>query len=127
MLLKSRAIVLSKLKYNDTSEIALLFTEEAGAESFIVRIPKTRRAGVKNILLQPLNILDVEWDCRETPGLRYFKNIRCRYLYTSLPYHPVKACMAQFLSEFLYYALRNEHDNRGLFQYLFTSLVWLDE
>lgn len=127
MLLKSQAIVLNKTKYDDTSEIVSLFTEAAGIVTFIVRIPKTRRASIKNFVLQLLNLLEIEWDHREGSGLRRLRNLRCSHPYASLPYHSVKASMSQFLGEFLFYALRNEHEGAQLFPYLVSSLIWFDE
>lgn len=127
MLLKSRALVLSKLKYNDTLDVVSLYTEEVGSVSFIVRRPKTRKSGIKNNLLQPLNQLEIEWDHREGNSLRHLCHMRCFYPYHSLPYDSIKASIGAFLSEFLYYALRDEHSGSSLYQYLVSSLVWLDE
>ena len=62
MLTKSQAVVLRTIRYNDASVVAVLFTEAEGTVSFMVRIPKTQRAGVKNKLFQPLTLLDIEWD-----------------------------------------------------------------
>lgn len=126
MLVKSRALVLSRLKHNDTSDIACLFTKAEGAVSFVVRIPKNRRHGNKRILFQPLNLLEIEWDYKENQSLSLIRNARCYYPYNSLPYEPVKVAMVSFLSEFLYYALRDEHTGDGLFDYLASSLQWLD-
>ena len=126
MLTKSQALVLHSLKYNDTAFIAVLFTEAEGVVSFLVRIPKTRKAGIKQKLFQPLNLLEIEWDHHETSSLQHLRNMRCFCPYTSLPYHPLKSSIALFISEFLYYSLRGEQQGKALFDYLLTSLRWLD-
>lgn len=127
MLVRSRAIVLGRVKYNDTSDICTLFTEQMGAVSFIVRIPKTRRAAVQTILLQPLTLLEVEWNQLESRHLHRLTSAVCIHPYSTLPYHPVKAALSQYLAELLYHALRQEHDGTRLYPYLDTSLRWLDE
>ena len=126
MLIKSRALVLVKLKYNDSSEIVHLFTEAEGCVAFIVRVPKTRRAGVKNVLFQPLNLLRVEWDHRNGRQLQRLRSVEVDYAYHSLSRQPMKVALGSFVSEFLYHALRNERANNLLYEYLYTALQWLD-
>ena len=126
MLIRSRALVLSRLKYNDTSDIACLFTEALGAVSFVVRISKKRRAGDKSILFQPLNLLEIEWDHQENSSLSHIRDAWCYYPYSDLTSDPVKITIASFLSEFLYYALRDEREDEKLYNYLALSLQWLD-
>ncbi|MDD4759944.1 MAG: DNA repair protein RecO C-terminal domain-containing protein [Bacteroidaceae bacterium] len=126
MFIKSRAIVLHTLKYNDTSFVAVLFSEEVGEVSFMVRIPKSRRAGGRNKLFQPLNILDIGWERHEKSSLQHLHQVGCHYPYVSIPYHPLKSAIALFVSEFLYYSLRGERSGGTLFNYIFSSLQWLD-
>ena len=47
MLQKTLGIVLHTLKYKDTSLIADIYTEVAGRASFMVSIPRSRKAAVK--------------------------------------------------------------------------------
>ena len=60
MLQKTLGIVLHTLKYNDTSLIADIYTETAGRASFIVKIPRSRKAAVKSVLFQPLSLVELE-------------------------------------------------------------------
>mgnify|MGYP003591387648 CR=1 FL=1 len=126
MLVKSRALVLHSFKYNDSSFISVLFTEVAGEMSFLIRIPKSRRSSGRSKLFQPLNILDIEWDRRENTSLQHLRHVVCSCPYTSLPYQPFKVSIALFISEFLYYALRGERTGGPLFNYICSSLQWLD-
>ncbi len=126
MLTKSQAVVLRTIKYNDTSNVAVLFTAAEGAVSFLVRIPKTQRAGVKSKLFQPLTLLDIEWDHQPKRALQRLRNCRCDRPYATLPYEPAKAAVGLFLSEFLYYALRQERNGEPLHDYIARSLQWLD-
>lgn len=126
MLTCSEALVLRTIKYNDTSFIAVLFTEAEGAVSFLVRIPKSRRSGLSMKIFQPLTVLEVEWDNRDSLSLQQLRRCRCGQPYSSIIQDPVKTAVALFLAEFLYYSLRHEKSGRPLFNYLHTSLLWFD-
>ena len=65
MLTKSRAIVLGTLKYGENSLLAALLTEEEGCISFVVKIPKQRRSSGTYRLLQPLALVETEWDMKD--------------------------------------------------------------
>ena len=49
MLQKTKGIVLHTLKYNDTSIIVDMYTELAGRTSFLVPVPRSRKAAVKSV------------------------------------------------------------------------------
>lgn len=126
MLEKTRGIVLHTLKYSDSSLIVDVYTELLGTTSFMVRIPKSRKAALKSVFFQPLSLLELDCDFRLKVSLQKIKDVRVCYAYSSVPYHPYKSSMALFLAEFLYRALRQEVQNKPLFAYLFYSIQWLD-
>ena len=66
---KLTGIVLHSLKYNDTSNIVDIYTEQGGRASFLVKIPRTRKSGVRSVLFQPLAIVELEADVRPTSNL----------------------------------------------------------
>ncbi len=127
MLQKTLGIVLRTLKYNDTSFIADLYTEVVGRASFIVRIPRSRKTTVKSVLFQPLALVELEADFPPNANLYKIKEAKSFYPFSTIPYDPYKSAIALFLSEFLYYAVREEAENRPLFAYLQHSIIWLDE
>lgn len=126
MMEKTRGIVLHTLRYADSKVIVTLFTESRGSLSFMVRTPRTRRSVMQTVLLSPLSMLEVEMDFQESAQLQRLIDVRVDEPYQSLPYNPMKQTIALFLSEFLYYALREEQTNPELFAYLTRSLLWLD-
>lgn len=127
MLQKTVGMVLHTLKYNDTSIIIEMYTEVWGRASFVVRVPRSRKAAVKTTLFQPLALLEIEADYRPNTTLFRIREAKSYYPYSSIPYDPYKSSIALFLSEFLYRAVREEAENRPLFAYLQHSMVWLDE
>lgn len=126
MNVKSRAIVLHTLRYNDESIIAHLLTEQEGMVSMMVRVSKSAKAAVRHSLFQPLAQLEVEWNHRPTAQLQRPKAVRPALVYTSLPYDGHKLTIAFFLAEFLHAALRQEPKSEVLFQYIARSVEWLD-
>lgn len=127
MLQKTKGIVLHTLKYNDTSIIVDIYTELSGRASFLVAVPRSRKAAVKSVLFQPLSFIEFEADYRPNATLYRVKEAKSFYPFSSIPYDPYKSAMALFLSEFLYRAIREEAENRPLFAYLQHSIIWLDE
>ena len=124
--MKSQAIVLRSIKYNDETLIVHLLTAEMGCVGMAVRVSRSRRAAVRHTLFQPLAVLDVEWERRPKAGLQRPKNAAVALPLVSLPYDPYKSAIALFLAEFLYYALRSEPQGRSLFDYVSHSVAWLD-
>lgn len=127
MLQKTQGIVLRTLKYKDTSLIADIYTEVAGRLSFMIAIPRSRKAAVKSVLFQPLALVELEADFRPNATIYKVKEAKSLYPFATLPYDPYKSAIALFLSEFLYRAVREESENRPLFSYLYHSIIWLDE
>ena len=124
---KLTGIVLHTLKYNDTSNIVDIYTEQVGRASFLVKIPRSRKSGVSSVLFQPLTMVELEADVRPTSNLHRIREAKQLYPFRSLPYHPYKSSIAMFLAEFLYRALKEEASNEPLFAYLTYSIRWLDE
>lgn len=127
MLQKTKGIVLHTLKYKDNSIIVELYTEVAGRASFLVSVPRSRKAAVKSVLFQPLSLVELEVDFRPNTSIYKVKEAKSFYPFSTLPYEPYKSAIALFLSEFLYRAVREEVENRPLFAYLQHSMIWLDE
>ena len=127
MLQKTQGIVLHTVRYKDTAMMATIYTEVAGRASFVVPVSRSRRAAVRSVLFQPPALVELEVDVRPNNPVSRVKEARTAHPYLSLPYDPCKAAIALFLSEFLYRALREEAENRPLFAYLRSSLLWLDE
>lgn len=125
--MKSKAIVLTTLRYGDEQLIVDLLTEARGCVTMMVRISRSRRAQVRHTLFQPLALLDVEWNDRPTAQFQRPKAVQSAYAFTSLPYNPYKSAIALFLAEFLHYAVRTESDARGVFAFVEKSIEWLDE
>lgn len=123
---KTVGVVLRCLKYGDTSYIVDIYTETSGRLSYIVKVSRARRGGVRSSLFHSLSIVEIETEGRNTARLHRIKEVRSLYPLHSLSLDPYKSAIALFLGEFLYYTLREEGVNRPLFAYLTHSIRWLD-
>ena len=86
MHVKTKAIVLNSLKYGESQIIVDLLTECVGRVSFMQRIPRSSRSGISKQLFQPLTILDVEFDHRQSQKLQRLKNASIAWPFSSIPF-----------------------------------------
>src|SRR3712207_8588657 len=64
MLVKTRAIVVGTVKYGDRKVIVDMFTEARGRLSFIASVSSSPQGRLRKLYLQPLTLLDLEFDDR---------------------------------------------------------------
>lgn len=126
MLVKTRAIVLHSIKYNDTKNIVDMFTESMGRVVFFVPIPKSAKAKLKRQYFLPLTLLDIEFDHRVMSNMQRLKEVSIATPLSDLALSPYKTTIAMFLAEFLTYATRGEQENSALFLFIWNSILWLE-
>ena len=123
---KTVGIVLHTLKYNDSTWIVDIYTNDAGRIPFWIPIPKSKKARVKSLLFQPLALLEIDFEHRPKANLQKIKDAKNIYPFNTIPYHPIKSCIGLFLADFLHHALRDELTNPPLFGYIHNSIEWFD-
>lgn len=127
MLITTNAIVLTKIRFNDNDLIVKCYTNDKGITSYILKgILKSKKNNKKIAYFQPLSQLQLETDYKENRSLQYIKDLKSNFLYTSLHTNILKSAIAMFIAEILAQALKEEEQNVSLFNYLQTSLQWLD-
>lgn len=124
--MRSKAIVLNTLRYNDETLIAHVLTEERGCVDMSVRISRSKRAAVRHSLFQPMAVLLIDWTDRPMSSMQRPKSVQSALPYSTLPYDPCKSAIALFLAEVLTHAVRTEPDHRSIFTYVLRSVEWLD-
>ena len=88
---KTQGVVLRTLKYGDNSLIVDIYTATRGTVSFMVKLPKSRKATLKGVFFRPLSILEIDFDYRQKSALQRIRDVRFDYTYQSLPYDPYKS------------------------------------
>lgn len=126
MLVKTEAIVLHAIKYGEQRVIVDMFTRQRGRLSFLVPLPRSPQGKVKKQYFQPLTLLSIEADVREQAQLHKLREAAVLTPLPSLLGQPDKVAIALFLAEFLYHALRDEQQDTPLFDYVRSSIEWLD-
>ena len=126
MQIKTEAIVLHSLKYGEQRIIVDMYTRTDGRLSFIVPVPRSERAKIKKQYLQPLTLLRLECDVRPQVQLQKLRDVALLSPLPALLSDPKKLSIGLFVSEFLYHALKGEQQNEPLFDYVCSSIEWLN-
>lgn len=127
MHIKTKAIVISALKFQEKSLIVKCFTLSNGLKSYFVRDAfSNRKASQKIAYFQPLSILEIEAVHKNKGSLENFKEIKTAVPFQNIHSDLTKSTMVMFLSEILHYSIQEEEKNESLFVFLETALTWLD-
>ena len=123
---KTRAIVLTSVKYGESDLIVKCLTEE-GLRSYMVRRAfSSRNKKVKLAYFQPLSQLEITGRHNTKGRLHSIGELRSSYFYRSLSTDVFKQAIAMFLAEVLVQVIREEDNNPELFDFVETALIWLD-
>ncbi len=127
MLIKTKAIVLTSIKYGEADLIVKCLTEE-GVKSYLIRsIFRSKSKKLKIGYFQALSQLDITAYHNKQGNLNKMTEVRASYLYQSLATNIYKQSIALFLAEVLAYALKEEEQNQVQFNFIESSFQWLDQ
>jgi len=127
MLVKTKAIVISALKFQEKSLIVKCFTQSHGLKSYFVRDAFSgRKSNQKIAYFQPLSILEIEAVHKNKGTLENFKEIKLSTPFQTIHSDIYKSTIVIFISEILYHSIHEEEKNDSLFSFLETALLWLD-
>lgn len=128
MQVKTKAIVISVIKFQEKSLIAKCFTLSHGLKTYFVRDAfSTRKSSQKIAYFQPLTILEIEAVHKNKGTLENFKEIKIGTPFQTIHTDIVKSTIVMFLSEILHHSIQEEEKNESLFIFLETALFWLDQ
>ena len=128
MLIKTRGIVLSYLKYRETSIIARIYTERLGVQTYVVNGVRKAKPPGRIALFQPFTLLElVAYVARGSGGLTRLSEFRCAEPFQTLPYEIQKSSVVLFLSEVVSRAVREEEQNEPLFRFLHDAILAFDQ
>jgi len=126
MIVNTKAIVLTSVKFGEADLIVKCYTEE-GVKSYMLKhILKSKSKKLNKAYFQPLTQLSLTAVHNNKGNLNSIREARVHFVYTSLNQNIIKQSIALFLSEVLGSALREEDKNPNLFEYLQTTFQWLE-
>jgi DNA repair protein RecO (recombination protein O) len=126
MLHKTRGIVFKTTDYGESSVIIQIFTEKFGLQSYLVNGVKKPKAKISSNMLQPLHLLDMVVYHKNTGNVQRIAELKNSPVLQTIPYDVIKSCIAIFLNEVLYKAIRQQSADEYLFDFLFNAIEWLD-
>ncbi len=128
MVVATKAIVFSSIKYSEADLIVCCFTEAAGIKSYLLRnILKSKKGKLKASYFQPLTQLEIIAEHKNKGTLEYIKEAKVFHPYQTLHTNIIKSGLVMFLSEILRNCIREEEANTELYGFLENSFVWLDQ
>jgi len=127
MLVHTKAIVISALKYGEADLIVKLYTLSDGLRTYMLKgVLKSRKGKFKASMFQSLTQLDIVANHKNTGKLEYLREAKVVGNYQTLHTQVIKQALVMFLAEVLKNSIREEETNEGLFHYLEYSLQYLD-
>ncbi|MEN0055116.1 MAG: DNA repair protein RecO [Mucilaginibacter sp.] len=126
MLHKTRGIVFKATDYGESSVIVQLFTEKFGLQSYIINGAKKPKAKIGRNMLQPLHLLDLVVYHKNTGSVQRIAELKNSPVLQTIPYDVIKSCIAIFLNEVLYKAIKQQSADENLFDFVFSAIEWLD-
>ncbi len=125
MLYHSRGIVISYIRYSDSSIIAKIYTEKLGMLSFHVRGLFGARSRIKIALFGQLSLVDTVIDYKESRGLQYIREIRTLQSFGATDMR--KTAQALFINELILRSIREQECNPELFGFLTDAVIALND
>lgn len=127
MVITTKAIVLSSLKYGESDLIVKCFTESSGLKSYLLRnVLKAKKGKLKSSYFLPLSLLEIEASHKDKGTLERINEAKIFYPYQSLHTKIVKSSLVIFIAEILCSSINEEEENSTLFKFIEESLIWLD-
>lgn len=126
MQIKTKAIVISTVKYQEKSLIVKCYTLSDGLKTYFVRDAYSgKKTNQKAAYFIPLTLLEIE-ATHKNNALSLFKEIKLAHSYQTIQTCVIKNSVVLFVAEVLHLCIKEEERNEGLFTFLETSLLWLD-
>ena len=127
MVVTTKAIVFSSLKYGESDLIVKCFTESSGLKSYLLRnVLKSKKGKLRPSYFQSLSLLEIEASHKNKGTLERINEAKLFYPYQSLHTNVVKSSLVIFLAEILSNTINEEAEDKILFHFIENSLRWLD-
>jgi len=124
---KLKGIVLNTIRYSDKHNIVHIYTDGRGLMSFAVPQGKTQAARMRNAMLMPLSLVDLEARVAGNRDLAQLRELRRNYPLATLYSDPLKNAISLFVSELLVHVISEPEGNEPLFRYIEQSVQLLEQ
>lgn len=127
MIQKTKAIVLSSIKYQENSLIAYCYSEDFGRLAVLVNGSRSRsKKQGRSIFFQPFSVLNLVFYQSARSSLHRLKEVEFHTCHRSIPFNHSKRSIAMFLSELVYRTVKEEEANKPLYGFIEDYIDFLD-
>lgn len=126
MLHKTRGIVFKTTDYSESSVVVQIFTEKFGLQSYIINGAKKPKAKISRNMLQPLHLVDMVVYHKANGNVQRIAELKNSPTLQTIPYDVIKSCIAMFLNEVLYKAVKQQTPDENTFDFVFNAIELLD-
>ncbi|HWS60271.1 MAG TPA: DNA repair protein RecO [Flavobacterium sp.] len=127
MQVKTKAIVISALKFQEKSLIVKCFTLSDGLKTYFIRDAYSSKKTAQNkAYFQPLTILEINAIHKNKGNLEQIKELKIAHPFHSIHSDIFKSAMILFISEVLHFSIHEEEKNEPFFEFIENRLLWLD-
>lgn len=131
MLVRTNAIVISTVKYGDSSLITRCYCKELGLKSFMLKgILTSKKGGLKKSLFQPLNLINISTQIKNQSNqkLNFIREGSLKVHFKEIPLKIKKNAIALFISEVISRVIYEEgNPNIALYSFLENSIMRLEK
>jgi DNA repair protein RecO (recombination protein O) len=127
MRIQTKAIVISSLKYGDSSLIVKCFTRESGMKTYLIRgVLSAKSKKFKAAFFQPLTLLELTAIHKDKGTLEQISEVQLDEALQTIHFQIEKSAVAIFLSEILNMAIREEAAHTDLYDFLASEIIRFD-
>lgn len=128
MLIKTDAIVINTTRYQEKSLIVNCYTSSFGLMSFFVPSAFGSKKNNQSVaFFQPLNILQLEIYYKPNNNLHKIRDINAKQNNHDIHLNIIKSSQAVFVSEIIKTTIKEQEENKSLFNFLQKTIQQLDE
>ena len=127
-MIETPALVISSIKYGDSSLITTCFTKYYGLRSYLLKgILSSRKGKLSKGMFQTFGLLSLISNHKKKEGLNFINEARINKPIKSIHTSVFKSTVVIFLSEVLKSVLKEEKEkNEELYNFLEVMILWLD-
>ncbi len=126
MLKKTLGIVISYIRYRETSIVVKIFTRDLGLKSYIVNGVRSSTAKSKMAFYQPLTVLEMVVYDKDSSGLQRVSEVKLAFPFHRIPFEFHRSAVAMFVGEVLSKSIYDNYQNQSLFDFLQFAISHLD-
>ncbi len=122
MIVKTKGVVVYKVKYSETSLIVHLYTEDLGLKAFIVKGVRSKKSKISVAMFDYLNVLEVVASQGGNSDLLTLREVSFSEDNSHHAFDPVKNSILLFLAEFIHKTVVSSVTDPMLFRFINNSI-----